>query len=201
MSDLRRRRYPSQTMPCASCNEPMWRNRETSLPEGQARCRSCRRAAWGLPPDARVSDFKRQPKPRNPCARCGGPVTPEPGSRRWKFCTDECFRKARNARGGGRPSATQRGYGKDHVALRATLLPLAYGTPCALCGDVMNEGEELHLDHTEDRSDYRGMTHAACNVLDGALRGGQAAREKRLREGWRPGQDPGTRRRPTRTAA
>lgn len=192
-----RRGVPRQTkrpdsaggLTCADCGKAMWNSR-TSAPQGHARCLPCRRASALARPQVRR---------RADCCRCGSPVPP--GTRRWKFCSDECFRKARNARGSGKPSTAKRGYDYAHQLLRAKLLPLAYGTPCALCGLVMNEGDELHLDHTEDRDGYRGMTHAACNVLDGARRGGQRARMARVERGWRPGQDPSTRRRPTSAAA
>lgn len=190
-----RRGVPKQTqrpgsaggLNCADCGKAMWNSR-TSLPQGLARCLPCRREA--------PTRIKR----RGNCHRCGVPVPA--GTRRWKYCTEECFRKTRNARGSGAKANTAaRGYDHAHQVLRAKLLPLAYGHDCPLCGLVMNHGDELHLDHNEDRSGYRGMTHAACNVLDGARRGGQAMRMRRLEAGWRPGQDPSTRRRRASSAA
>lgn len=134
------------------------------------------------------------------CARCENPM-PAP-SRVRRYCSNKCFRKARNARGSGSKRTQERGYGYEHQLLRKKLLPLAYGTDCHLCGEVMNEGDRLHLDHTEDRSGYRGIVHDVCNVLDGAHRGGLRSRQIRLERGWRPGQDPSTRRRAqARTAA
>jgi hypothetical protein len=47
----------------------------------------------------------------------------------------------------------------------------------------MLEGQKLHLDHTEDRTGYRGFAHASCNVLDGARRGGEAFRRAVLARG------------------
>ncbi len=195
-------RPPGKVRPCSRCGDlrPVGRSSRIELI-----CLPCRRRAYGLGPDQLVRDaaaaglFGRQ-RLRGDCHRCGL-LVPE-GSRRWKYCSDECFRKARNARGSGAAkSSGLRGYGTEHQRLRAQLLPLAHGKPCHLCGVVMREGDDLHLDHTEDRSGYRGMSHAACNVLDGAKRGGERARQKRLREGWRPGQDPSTRRRPSGVAA
>lgn len=177
-----KRIFAPGALTCADCGKPMWKS-STSLPQGRARCLPCRRAVAPPPRQRPVGD----------CHHCGSPVPL--GTKRWKFCTDECLRKSRYARGSGsRPKTADRGYGKEHVTLRAKLLPLAYGTPCALCGAVMNEGDDLHLDHTEDRVSYRGMAHAACNVRDGASRGGQRARQARLERGWRPGQDPSLRR-------
>lgn len=196
---------PKRDLLCASCTQPMWRT-PTSLPQGRATCQPCRRIARGLRPDESVNEALRsgrlkQAKKRGDCHRCGTPVPG--GTPRWKFCSDECFRKSRNARGSGgvRPPVAERGYGYEHQLLRARLLPLAYGTSCHFCDVVMREGDDLHLDHTEDRSGYRGIVHAACNVADGARRGGEAMRRKRLEAGWRVGQDPSTRRRSTGTAA
>ena len=185
-------------LPCAGCGTLMARTSK-SLPEGRARCHPCRRSAWGLGPDEHVNDAKANGRiwaSVRPvilaCARCDSPI-PAP-SRARRYCTEACFRKARNARGSGSAKTRARGYGTEHQALRARLLPLAIGTACPLCGDVMGEGDELHLDHTEDRSGYRGIVHAACNVADGARRGGQAVRQKKLAEGWRHGSPAGARR-------
>lgn len=182
---------------CADCGKPM-QLATTSAPQGSARHLSCRRRAHGLDPSESVNAAKASgrlstAKRRGDCRRCGATVPA--GTRRWKYCSVECFRKVRNSRGSGRPSASARGYGMAHQRLRLELLPLAYGRNCHLCGEVMSEGDDLHLDHTEDRTGYRGMVHSSCNILDGARRGGHAARMSRVREGWRPGQDPSTRRR------
>jgi hypothetical protein len=68
-----------------------------------------------------------------------------------------------------RPGKTAaRGYGYAHRQLRKRLLPLAYGTRCPRCGEVMHPGQELHLGHTDDRSGYSGMEHATCNMRAGA---------------------------------
>lgn len=196
------RQVQNHGVPCTSCGKPMLTT-PTSAPDGQRRCFPCRRVARGLAPDElykHAVTAGRFKKPRGDCYRCKMPVPVN--SRRWKFCSAECLRKERNARGSGSRGSTQsRGYDKHHVALRKKLLPLAYGTDCHLCGEVMNKGDRLHLDHTEDRSGYRGFVHDFCNVLDGARRGGQRARQKRLERGWRPGQDPSARRRPSRSAA
>ncbi len=75
-------------------------------------------------------------------------------------------------------SATQRGYGVQHQRTRARLIARAYGQLCGLCGQVMEPGQDLDLDHTPDRTGYRGMAHASCNRSDGARRG-NAMRAKR----------------------
>jgi hypothetical protein len=60
-------------------------------------------------------------------------------------------------------STTQRGYGSRHQALRRALLPRAIGTPCVRCGEPMLADQPLDLDHTDDRTGYRGFAHAECN--------------------------------------
>lgn len=65
-------------------------------------------------------------------------------------------------------TTTTRGYGYSHQVLRRALLPGAYGTPCPRCGERMQPGQPLDLDHTEDRTGYRGMAHATCNRRAGA---------------------------------
>lgn len=77
-----------------------------------------------------------------------------------------------------RGSSTARGYDYQHEKIRAALLPYAYGKDCHLCSKPMLPGQTLHLDHTEDRTSYRGMTHADCNRVDGASRGGKRTRGK-----------------------
>jgi len=83
-------------------------------------------------------------------------------------------READQARG----SRQLRGYGADHDRERKRLLPLAYGTPCRYCGRLMWPHENLALDHTEDRTAYRGIVHAdyrdcpaGGNASEGATRG------------------------------
>jgi hypothetical protein len=160
---------------CSSCGRPVYVGR-SSLPEPI--CHPCRRQAWGLPPDGRVKELQvasRQPRPRlSQCRRCDGPV---PAGRR-AYCSPECAR--RNRRQTKRPSAHARGYGRQHELLRLRLLPQAYGQDCHLCGAVMLQDQELHLDHTPDRAGYRGMAHAWCNNRDGLQRAQEALRRKRL---------------------
>lgn len=77
-----------------------------------------------------------------------------------------------------RGSRAERGYGAEHKAMRAALLPDAYGTACIYCGNRMWPHENLVLDHTADRSGYRGIVHAdyrdcpaGGNAAEGASRG------------------------------
>lgn len=60
-------------------------------------------------------------------------------------------------------STTARGYGSRHQQTRRALLPKAYGTPCSRCGETMEQGQELDLDHTDDRRGYIGFSHSTCN--------------------------------------
>lgn len=174
---------------CASCSKPMPRS-HTSRPQGEATCRPCQRAAHGLGPDEKLRDHRvrlaaeaRSRRPVRQCRGCDAPI--DPSSRRWRYCSERCFRKVRNAEGRGttpKPHSAARGYDYTHRQLRAVLIADAYGTPCVLCSEVMEEGETLHLDHTEDRSGYRGFAHELCNVRDGARRGGAAYRARKLRK-------------------
>lgn len=63
-----------------------------------------------------------------------------------------------------RGTTTQRGYGRAHQdARKAALRDLADGTLCGRCGQPMYRGQRLDLDHTEDRTGYRGLAHRGCN--------------------------------------
>jgi hypothetical protein len=80
-------------------------------------------------------------------------------------------------------STTQRGYGHDHQAERERRLA-AYrpGDPCAHCGRPITwplplttlARQRIHLPHNATRTGYLpGLSHAACNLRDGAVRGNQ----------------------------
>jgi hypothetical protein len=58
------------------------------------------------------------------------------------------------------------------------LLPDAYGRPCPRCGLPLLPGQDLDLDHTDDRAGYLGFIHATCNRAAGA-RLGNARRRAR----------------------
>jgi hypothetical protein len=67
--------------------------------------------------------------------------------------------------GGYRKPKGDRGYGYAYQKLRKALLPKAYGTPCVRCGEIMLQGQQLHLDHDDwDRSRLLGFSHRACNL-------------------------------------
>lgn len=66
-----------------------------------------------------------------------------------------------------RPQAGR--YGTSHQRLRKATLPAAYGSPCVRCGEVMNLGQPLDLDHDE-LGGYLGYAHASCNRSAGAAK-------------------------------
>jgi hypothetical protein len=66
-------------------------------------------------------------------------------------------------------STAARGYGYEHRRIRRALLAsLVPGTPCPHCHEPMHPSMALDLDHTEDRSGYRGLAHRSCNRRAGA---------------------------------
>lgn len=82
-------------------------------------------------------------------------------------------------------NTTRRGYGSHHQRTRARLLPHAYGQPCARCGEPMHQGQELHLDHNDNRHGYLGFSHAECNERAGtAKRDGTPTPEPRPASNW-----------------
>lgn len=98
-------------------------------------------------------------------------ICPKPGCPRLvnrRYCTEH--ERAYEAKRG---TAAQRGYGQAHRNTRATLEPeVQRGTvPCIFCGLLIQPDEPWHLDHTPDRSAYRGAAHASCNTRDGGQRG------------------------------
>ena len=72
-------------------------------------------------------------------------------------------------------STTARGYGWPHQRLQAQLLAAWQpGDPCTRCGRPMwhrwtynQRGQRIaaiHLGHLDDRSGWRGLEHARCNI-------------------------------------
>jgi hypothetical protein len=77
-----------------------------------------------------------------------------------------------SSRSGGNTNA--RGYGADHKRARAAALAQLERDGIGICcigGEPIYPGQRLHLDHTPDRSGYRGLACASHNVRDGARRG------------------------------
>ena len=96
------------------------------------------------------------------CLEPGCPELIDQGASR---CVDH-----ERARDKARGTSTERGYGADHIKLRADLAPKAIGKICHFCNEPMLPGQPLALDHTEDRTGYRGMVHTGCNAADGGRR-------------------------------
>lgn len=69
------------------------------------------------------------------------------------------------ARDAARGTSTQRGYGKEHAALRAHLVATYHpADPCPRCHLPLGPDPDLlDLMHTEDRQGYLGLGHAPCN--------------------------------------
>lgn len=61
------------------------------------------------------------------------------------------------------PSTTQRGYGWQHQQLRRRLIAEWGNRPCVRCGEPIEQGQPVDLDHRDDRQGYNGLAHAACN--------------------------------------
>lgn len=78
-----------------------------------------------------------------------------------------------------RRRSSRAGYGWKHRQAREQLLPYAYGRLCHFCQKPMLRGQKLDLDHTDDRTSYRGMTHASCNRAAGARKTNAARRAER----------------------
>lgn len=82
----------------------------------------------------------------------------------------------------GQGNTSQRGYGAQHqAARRAALAQLKAnpGQPCSRCSQPMYPGQALHLDHTDDRAGYLGLSHAACNLSAGGRKGGRTRKGRR----------------------
>ena len=61
-------------------------------------------------------------------------------------------------------------YDTAHRRLREALLAQSVGKTCPHCGDPIQAGQPVDLDHTDDRLGYRGLAHASCNRRAGAIK-------------------------------
>lgn len=156
--------------PCDECGKLLWPTK------GGVRqvCRDCR---------GRVALARHRPSPVAvkgsiaTCRKCQREFTRTAENQ--AYCWDPCRSPSTP------PSAEKRNrarilYGWPHQRRRAALLPAALGTPCHLCGEVMDDPNQMHLDHDPETLEYRGFAHAACNILDGARRGQARLRAKKL---------------------
>jgi hypothetical protein len=78
-------------------------------------------------------------------------------------------------------SSTARGYGEEHKKLRARVKRAvdAGGVSCCICGLPIPPFSDFHLDHTPDRTSYRGAAHPWCNTSDANRRRAGRARATR----------------------
>lgn len=79
--------------------------------------------------------------------------------------------QANRDRDARRGNTTERGYGSEHQARRARLLPTALGTACPICLNVMVQGQALNLHHSTPLA-HGGrhgdqIVHAACDQREG----------------------------------
>jgi hypothetical protein len=79
-------------------------------------------------------------------------------------------------------STAARGYGAVHEAEWRRWKPLveAGEAVCVRCGLLILPGTAWHLDHTDDKLGFRGVSHARCNVKAAARLGSRRAQEKKL---------------------
>lgn len=76
-------------------------------------------------------------------------------------------RQRHNAQRDARRGTTaERGYGARHRQLRAKWAPQVEtgDVSCWRCGHPIQPGQAWHLGHLDDRSDYGGPEHEACNL-------------------------------------
>jgi hypothetical protein len=70
-------------------------------------------------------------------------------------------------------------YGRRHRAIRSALMVDAIGKRCVRCGQPIEAGQAVDLDHHDNGHDYRGLAHATCNRRAGAERGAVLKRARR----------------------
>ena len=82
-----------------------------------------------------------------------------------------------------RGATTRDGWGHAHQRRRASLAPSANAgkATCCRCHQPIHAGEDWHLDRSEDRTSYIGVSHASCNLAAGAdkVRGQRHATKSR----------------------
>lgn len=153
---------------CARCGKKM-ASSKSSRPQGEATCQACRRIEPG--------PFRTPERPvleSRCCEWCGNDYGARYPTQR--YCSPACRIERREQRIGwdrAKTSSVSRGYGAGHRAVRAQWRPIveAGQATCCLCGQGIAPNARWHLDHTPDRTGYRGAAHASCNVKDGAQRG------------------------------
>lgn len=171
---------PTDRSACVGCGKTM---RRSVNARGEARCLDCRRKLPSYTPKPKAATFK--PELRF-CDYCSEPY--EAQVRTQRYCSPSC-RDARHRSGTKTGSTEARGYGAAHRRERARWAPIvARGdATCCLCDDPIAPSDAWHLDHQPDRSGYRGVAHATCNLRDGARRGNRIrGRARAARRAWAP---------------
>ena len=81
---------------------------------------------------------------------------------------------------------TARGYGWKHQQLRkrSERSVRAGLASCTRCGGLILPDESWDLDHTDDRTGYRGPAHASCNRRAPRLRARALRRRRRFSRVW-----------------
>jgi hypothetical protein len=161
---LNRVREIRRSVPCAQCGRPrIGGGRDVG---SSPLCRWCR--GYGSKPKARPT-----PPRLLQCKGCGAMFETTRTDK--IYCRAECRQSVSNwgKKKASFATATERGYGAEHKRERAKWKPMVDRgeIDCCLCGDPIEPGSAWHLDHTPDRTSYRGAAHASCNVKDGAVRG------------------------------
>jgi hypothetical protein len=105
------------------------------------------------------------PRAKRICPKPGCPATTASG-----YCPTHKA-EAERARG----SREQRGYGREHMALRKQWEPkVAAGkVACAKCKQPIQPGTLWHLGHNDDRTQWTGPEHPYCNTSDAGKRSHQ----------------------------
>jgi hypothetical protein len=156
------------TLACRTCGDRVAVPPRSSLTPDQAECRPCR-----FKRRKRVEKAERPALPPIACAQCGEPFEPKRPNQ--KYCTVECrARRHRQSAGWQRNAGTttERGYGAGHQRERKKWRAIvdAGNAHCCLCGTWLPPGAPFDLDHTPDRTGYRGAACPSCNRSDGASR-------------------------------
>ena len=141
---------------CADCGKRMTGGKG-ALPQGQARCRNCRAKS-------RPTPVRPAPVPVGgelPCQRCGIAFIRQIKGQR--LCWNPC-RRRRSGSPAKPYTSTEAGYGAEHQRRRREARAAWQdGDPCARCEGPMHFGQDVDLDHTDDRLGYLGLSHASCN--------------------------------------
>lgn len=186
---------------CAQCGSAMAQG-PRSLPQGQATCHPCRRAARQAETEQaerrkRSAKAKAAPRTKRTCPTCKSLFPIKNATQR--FCSQRCWqtksgitppaKRPRRKRPNPKASTTARGYGAPHQIERrrwARLLAQAGSMPCARrssrhCIQTIRPGDDWHLDHSDDRSRYLGPSCVPCNTSAGVRKANANRRAMRTR--------------------